>query len=442
VDVEVALAGQQSKTYEIKDKFFDPFQFTLHDVYDCLSHFDEISEKLQGFLHEKIVSQYNRDTSLMYYDVTNYYFEIDKEDEFRKRGASKENRRDPIVQMGLALDRQGIPVAFQTFPGNKHDSETYMPVLKTIKKKYSTDRIIVVADKGLNCGDNIAFSTALGDGYIFSKSVKGASEEFRNFVLNQTGYKTGKEYKGKSRVIPTEIDVTVEQHGKKKKKKKVQIDQKQIILYSEKYAKRSKRRREQAREKAADLIKNPSKYKKAATYGAVAYVNNIHFDKGTGEVIEKGGSLSLNIEKIKEEEKYDGYYAIVTSELDAADDEIIEAYHELWRIEESFKITKSTLDARPVFLSLNSHINAHFLICFIALLVSRLVEIRLGNKYNVEKIIETLGQVECSYLSQNYYLFDFANEVTDDINAVFNVGIGKKIMTLGNIKNNLASVKK
>ena len=150
----------------------------------------------------------------------------------------------------------------------------------------------------------------------------------------------------------------------------------------------------------------------------------------------------LDFEKIREEEKYDGYYAIVTSELDKPDDKIIETYHGLWRIEESFKITKSTLDARPVFLQNQNHINAHFLICFVALLISRLVEIRLGNKYNVDKIIDTLRNVECSHIEQNYFLFDFANEITDDINSAFNTNIGKKIMTLGEIKENLALVKK
>ena len=431
-------------TFEIRDRFFDNFKFTIDDIYECLSHYDEIATSLQHFLHEKVVEQYKRDTSLVYYDVTNYYFETDKEDEYRRKGAGKDKRGKPIVQMGLVLDRNSIPVTYNIFAGNTHDSQTLMPVMKEIRKKYNVGRIIVVADKALNSGDNIAFNTVLGDGYIFSKSVKGADADFKKYALKESGYEAGKEkeYKRKSRVIPVKIDVTITGHGKSKKTKKVVIDQKQVIIYSEKYAKRSKFKREQLLAKAVDLIENPSKYRKTIAHGAASYINNLQFDKKTGEVLDTGKSLSLNLEKIKEEEKFDGYYAIVTSELDMPDDSILEAYHGLWRIEEAFKITKSTLDARPIFLRTQRHINAHFLICFLALLISRLTEIRLGDKYNIDKIIDTLRQVECSHISQNYYLFDFANEVTDNINSAFGLNIGKKVMSLGDIKKNLGLAKK
>lgn len=152
--------------------------------------------------------------------------------------------------------------------------------------------------------------------------------------------------------------------------------------------------------------------------------------------------LYLDQEKIKQDEQLDGYYAIITSELDESDDNIIEMYRGLWKIEESFKITKSNLDARPIYLSRKDHINAHFLICFIALVIARIVEIRLNNKYTIEKILKTLRKVSCSHMDANHYLFDYANEVTDDINDVFNLNIGQKVMTLGEIKKNFGMVKK
>jgi transposase len=431
-------------TYEIRDRFFDNFKFTIDDIYECLTHYDKISGSLQQFLHEKVSSQYKRDTSLVYYDVTNYYFETDNEDDFKKRGADKAHTGNPIVQMGLALDRAGIPITYSMFSGNTHDSQTYMPVMKEIRKKYNVDRIIVVADKGLNSGDNIAFNTILGDGYIFSKSIRGSSEAFKEYALDESGYKAckEKEYRSKSRLVPTEINVTLEGRGTGKKTKKVALDQKQIIIYSSKYARRSKFKREQLLAKAVDLINNPSKYKRATTYGAAGYISNLRFDKRTGAIVDTGEKLKLDIEKIREEEKYDGYYAIVTSELDMPDSGVIESYHGLWRIEESFKITKSTLGARPVFLRTKEHINAHFMICFIALLISRLVEIRLGYKYNIADIINSLRQVECSHITQNYYLFDFADEVTDALNIAFGLNIGRKVMTLKEIKKNLGLAKK
>ena len=434
--------ASKKKTLELKDRFFDNFNFTLDDVYNSLSHFDKISKDLLRHIHEKIMEQYNRETSLVYYDVTNYYFEIDKEDNLRKKGYSKEGRRSPIVQMGLALDRAGIPMTYKLFKGNTHDSETYLPAMSDIKKEYGVDRIVVVADKGLNSGDNIAFNTILGDGYIFSKSIRGADDEFKAYVLDEKGYIEGNDYKKKSRVIPTEINVTVKQVGKKKFKKKIRIDQKQVVFYSEKYAKRSKRKRDELLAKAADLIANPTKYNKSTSYGAAGYVKNLVFDKETGEIKGTSQLRFLDTEKIQEEEKYDGYYAIVTSELDETDSNIINAYRGLWKIEESFKITKSTLGARPVYLSRDDHINAHFLICFLALTIARLTEIRLENKYPFSRIVETLRSVSCSHIDQNHFVFDYADEITDDINKVFGVNFGMKFMTLGEIKKNLGMAKK
>jgi len=153
-------------TVEIKNRFFDKADFTLDDVYDSLTYFNKHAKETQRFIHERIVEKYGRKTDLIYYDVTNYYFETDKQDDLRKKGYSKEHRPNPIVQMGLAVDKQGIPIAYRLFEGNKSDFHTLMPVLKDIKKEYETKRIVVVADKGINSGDNIAFNTILGDGYI------------------------------------------------------------------------------------------------------------------------------------------------------------------------------------------------------------------------------------------------------------------------------------
>ncbi len=161
----------------------------------------------------------------------------------------------------------------------------------------------------------------------------------------------------------------------KNKKKKVNVDQKQVVFYSRKYAERSKKQREAVISKALDLIAKPSNYQKATSVGAAGYVKNLEFDKNTGEILDTGKKMLLDEERIRQEERFDGYYAIVTSELDESDDNIIEMYRGLWRIEKSFKITKSNLNARPVNLTIRDHINAHFFICFIALIIARIVEI-------------------------------------------------------------------
>jgi transposase len=427
-----------------KEQFFDSFKFSLDDTYDALTHFDKISGALQQHLHEQVTTMYGRETDLVYYDVTNYYFEIDNQDEVRRRGPSKEHRKDPIVQMGLLIDKIGLPISYKLFPGNTHDSQTLMPMLKDVKKKFGVGRIIAVADKALNSGDNIAFNTALGDGYIYSKSIRGASADFKAWVLDETGYrKNGDHYKLKSKVVPdAEINMTVGVIGKKKLKQKETVEQKWVVFYSDKYARRAKHKRQEAIEKALRMIAEPAKYKSTFDYGAAGYIENLKIDKETGVITNTYDTLLLNKEKIAEEEKYDGYYAIITSELDDSDEHIIDAYRGLWRIEESFKVTKSVLGARPVYLSNLNHINAHFLICFIALLIGRIAELRLGGKYTIAKITETLRSVSCSHIDQNHWLFDYTDEVTDDMNAVFGTDFGRKIMTLKEIKKNLSSAKR
>jgi hypothetical protein len=427
-----------------KEQFFDSFNFSLDDTYDALTHFDKISATLQQHLHEQVTGRYGRDAALVYYDVTNYYFEIDNQDETRRRGPSKEHRKDPIVQMGLLIDKAGLPISYKLFPGNTHDSQTLMPMLTEVKKKFGVGRIVAVADKALNSGDNIAFGTILGDGYIYSKSIRGASADFKEWVLDEVGYrKSGEHYKLKSKVVPdAEINVTVGMIGKKKLKQKETVEQKWVAFYSDKYARRAKHKRQEAIEKALKMIAEPSKYKSTFDYGAAGYIENLKIDKETGVITNVEDTLRLDTEKIAEEEKCDGYYAIVTSELDDKDEHIIDAYRGLWRIEESFKVTKSVLGARPVYLSNLNHINAHFLICFIALLIARISELKLGCKYTIAKITETLRNVSCSHIDQNHWLFDYADDVTDDMNAVFGTDFGRKIMTLKEIRKNLGRVKR
>jgi len=426
-----------------KNMFFENFDFSLDDVYDALTHFDIISDSLQQHLHEQVTEQYSRETDLVYYDVTNYFFEIDKEDDLRKKGPSKEHRKDPIVQMGLLLDKEGLPISYKIFPGNTHDSQTLMPMLTNVKKRFGVNRIIAVADKGLNSGDNIAYNSILGDGYIYSKSVRGASKEFKEWVLDDTGYRKTEDGRIlKSKVVPDAvINVTVEQIGKKKIKKKETVEQKWVAIYSEKYAKRAKHKRDETIAKAKQMIKNPSKYKRTFDYGAAGYIENIKIDKETGEIENVEDTLILNYNKIEDEEKYDGYYAIVSSELNDTDEHIHDMYRGLWKIEESFKVTKSVLETRPIYLTTFEHINAHFLICFISLLIARCVEISLGNKYTIAKITETLRCVAGSNINQNLWLFDYASDVTDEINSVFNTDFGKKNMTLKEIKKNLGKTK-
>jgi hypothetical protein len=431
--------GSKKKTYENKDFYFENTEFSLDDIYRCLTQVVTFKDNLKLHLHKQMKKKFGRTTDLVYYDVTNYYFEIDRQDDMKRKGVSKEHRPNPIVQMGLLMDTKGIPISYDLFPGNTNDCETLMPILDKVKRDYDVGRIIVVADKGINTADNIAFNLAKGDGYVYSQTVRGANKELKDYVLNESGYRhIGENYKIKSRLYPREIAVSNAKGGRTK----VRIDEKQVIFYSADYDRRAKAEREATLLKAIDLVNNPSRYNKATSYGAAKYVKNLVFDPKTGEIITTKEKPVFDEKKLREEEKFDGYYAIVTSEWKKNDEEIIEIYRGLWRIEEAFKVTKSDLETRPVYLSSNDHIEAHFLICFTSLVIVRLLALCLDNKYSISKIVESLNKLSGTLLEENWYVFDYADEITKAIKENLGVDLSHKYLRLGDIKKILGATKR
>ena len=427
--------ASKKSSYDDREHFFEKTDYSLDDVYRCLSFLDKHKENLQIWLNDHIKENYGRDTSLIYYDVTNYYFETDEQTDFLRKGVSKEHRPNPIVQMGLFMDNQGIPITYELFPGNTNDCLTYRPNFGRIKKQFDLGRVISVADKGMTTGDNIWYTinTPTHDGYVFSMSIRGAEKSIKDYVLEQEGYEwLGTEYKRKSRKSPRTIQVS-SVSGKKIKK---QVNEKQVVFWSEKYAKRAKAEREAA------LAKNPGNYTRAISYGAAKYVKKVDYDKETGEILTASSGLDIDEDKIREEESLDGYYMLLTSEMETSDDEIIDMYRGLWRIEESFKVTKSELEARPVYVWTKEHIEAHFLTCFVALTIARILENKLERKYSIGTILESLSKAKCSLIQQNYYLFDYYDEVLKDIERVTDIDFGKRIRTLGEIKKVLAKTQK
>lgn len=426
-------------TYENKDMFFENTDFSLKDIYRFLSYIEPKKDELIKYIYDNSKEQYGRNTECLYYDVTNYYFEIDESDELRKKGVSKEHRPDPIIQMGLFQDAKGIPLSYKLFEGNTNDSVTMRPILSELQENYDIKKVIVVADKALNSGNNIAYNLAMGNGYVFSQMIRGANPELKDYVLNQEGYvHKGENYKIKSRIYPREIIIT----KKDGTKKKVRVDEKQVIFWSSDYAKRAKAERQPAIDLAKELIGNVAKFNKKNSHSASKYVKNLVFDKNTGEIIENPKSkLSLDLDKIQEEERFDGYYAIVSSELDKTDEEIIDIYRELWKIEETFKITKSELETRPVYVSRKEHIEAHFLTCFIALVLVRMLQQKLDNRYSANRILESVQKCNCSHIQENYWLFNYTDEVLTDIGKILNINFDQKFMRLQDIKKILSSTK-
>ena len=452
-------------TYDHREFFFEDFgDFSLDDIYHALDIICENSEALQKWIFDHSDKICARDLSVSYFDCTNYYFDIGRSDmdtlddsgnpidkdgnpvaaKYRKRGPEKNHRPDPIVEMGLLMDRNCIPLAFDLFPGNESEKVHMRPIINRVKNEFSDTRIIFVADRGLNTSDNIYYLNGDNkgevnerDGYVYGQSIRGADAAFKKWVL-EGGYHLDKltdeegntiTFKHKSRVFPKELHVNVTKPDRKKPlKKTVSIDQKQMVYYSEKYAKKQRRDREVMIQRAKDLIQSPEKYDKITSAGSVAYVLNIAFDKNTGEIVD-GKSLELNLEKIEEEQKYDGYYSIVTSELNMSDLEIREVYRGLINIEDTFKISKTEFDSRPVFLRTNDHIDAHFTTCFTALVLIRLLQTKLENKYPVGKIINALKSYCCVPLDANTYQLTYYDKILDSCSKVFDMELDNKYRT-------------
>lgn len=443
--------GSKKRAFEEKERYFERFDFSLADVYRALSHFSQVAVESQRHLNSRIQETYGRNTKTIYYDVTNFYFQIDDQDELRRLGVCKEGRKDPIVQMGLAMDADGIPLHYDLFPGNTLDKETFRPVIGEVRRNYDTGRIIVVADKGIITGDNIFY--LLGkekgynfNGYVFSFSVRGGTSAFKDYVLSQEGYvgMNGKapdedcDFKMKSRVIAREISVT-SQNGKKVKKT---VYEKQVVFWGRKYAARARAEREEVLRKSCDLVTNPQKYLKAKSYGAAKYVQNLTVDEETGEIMDFKDHPVLDLAKVAAEELYDGYYAIVTSEVKMPDSEVINTYRGLWQIEETFRITKGVLETRPVYVSLEDHINAHFLTCFIALTILRILQKKTNNVYSAERLVDCLNRISCSNEQENIYLFDYRSEISEALGEALDIDFTKKRLRLNEIKNYLAQTKK
>lgn len=458
----VLFPASKKETYEKRDVYFETIDgFSLDDVYSFLSLAAEHQEALQKWIFDHSAKICGRDLSVSYFDCTNYYYDIGRPDvdlldddgnpvdkdgnpvrpKYRKRGPEKNHRPDPIVEMGLLMDRNGIPIAYDLFPGNESEKVHMRPIVNRVRTGFSDSRIIFVADRGLNTSDNIYYlngdnkgSNNQRDGYVYGQSVRGAGEEFKKWVL-EGGYhvtelldEDGNKIKfiHKSRIHPKELNVNVSiPDSKKKKKKRVVVDQKQMVYYSEKYAKKQRRDRDAMVRRAKDLIAHPKKYDRITSAGSASYVLNIAFDKDTGEIVE-GRELSLDMAKIEEEEKYDGYYSIVTSELTMSDLEMREVYRGLARIEETFKISKTDFQSRPAFVWTTEHIDGHFATCFTALVLIRLLQAKLGNRYPAGRIIQSLKKYNCTRLDANTYQFVYFNEILKSCEQVFGLSLNNK----------------
>ncbi len=448
----------KKKTFENRDKYLFPITSSdnLNDVYKVLDVLDKNSKKIQNRMNTKIKnSSIGRITNLTYYDVTNYYFEtmygdddiyeLDENNEivkdetgkpiivkkgFKKRGVSKENSKGPIVQMGLFIDNNGIPVSHKLFPGNTQDKTTFKNVLENDVDEMDLGRIVVVADNGMNTQENKYLITEKGNGYIVSKSVKKSWTKIGPWALENKDYKEIKNssgeivFKYKSRINEIELSY---KHFDGTKTKKI-VKEKEIVYWSKKHYEKELHQNKKFIEYLESCKENPDKLKDKQRKSQ-EFIEVLDIDKKTGEVIKTKKVVVFLEEKLKKYKETLGFYSIVTSEVDEDDREIINRYHGLSRIEDSFRIIKSDLEGRPIYVWLEEHIKAHFLICFIALTIIRIMQykiLRYENKSTLnvdgweqgitaEKLKEELNKFSADQFYNDYYKI---SEITDEIKEI------------------------
>lgn len=436
----IAHPSSKRAAWEARGRFPRKCGFTADDVYRCLTYLDENADALVSSMNASLEeSRGPRDASCLYYDVTNYYFECDEEDGFRMRGVSKEHRPSPIVQMGLFLDSDGLPLGYELFPGNRNDMTTLLPAMSKagVRDLPWGERVVVVADKGLNTSANIAACVLDGNGYIFSQSVRKATRGLKSWVLDDAGYEESASgsFKIKSRISEKAVYVA----GEDGKKRRVTVPVKEVAFWSRDYFERSRRERAKVVEKSRAAVARGD-LSSAAAKTSVRYAKDVPVVRETGEAASH--NWVVDEERIAADEAMDGYYCIVTSEQEMDDRDVIDAYRGLWRIEESFRVMKGDLSARPVYCSTESHIRAHFLVCYVALLVMRLMQLDTGRKYSAAQISEALAGVTGHLMDRNLYLFDYRTDLTDELAGAVGIDLSRQVLTRGQIRSIMADVKK
>ena len=451
---KIATVNQNNDYYQpIID---NPYEF---NVYDSLDFVYKYRKTIFNTLNKSMVNKFNRKSSLVFYDVTNFYFEIedpddDIEDEkgIRKMGVSKEERKLPIVQMGLFMDDNGLPISVEMFPGNTLDHQTVTEALKSSIDDMRYERFIFVGDRGMTNYPNLLHITSLGNGYIVSKSIFKSTKKDKEWLIDDNGYiSTSNDFKYKSRIIHKKVK---DEFGNIK-----EITEKEVVFWSKKFEARQKHENKSFLEFIEKLKKSPESFRisKSQTKELKKFLKSDVVNIDTGETLNSHKlKAMLDMDKINSFNSLMGYYKIVTSEINMPDTEVIDKYHGLSQIEDQFRIMKGDLNTRPIFVRTKEHINAHLIICFISLLILRIIQYKIkqlpnfsndNNKYwqegmSAEKIIKALNKWTIDKMNDEYFRF---NNIDDEdlatILKAFNINIPSKLYKRAELRNLKVNIK-
>ena len=408
-------------SYEYCQSLLEPPKYSLQDVYRSLSVIAGESDFIQSELYKNSNFIHPRNNRILYYDCTNYYFEIEEEDDFRRYGKSKENRPNPIVTMGLFMDADGLPLAFDIFPGNQNEQTTLKPLESKILQDFNCSEFIYCSDSGLGSSSNRRFNSLGNRAYIITHSLKKMKKEDREIALNPTQFRRI----GSDQFIDIRtLDESDEEIYNTIYYKEVPVvtgdmDETLVVTYSPKYKAYQRKIRARQIERAERIITAPGRKRKGKNQN-----DPMRFVKKTsvttdGEIAEKQ-VYDLDEEQIQKEELYDGFYAVITN-LEGDISEIIRINRQRWEIEENFRIMKTEFEARPIYVRREDRIKAHFMTCYISLLLYRLLEKELGNIYTADQILKTLRSMQMTLLNtaSGYIPSYTRTELTDTLHKTF-----------------------
>ena len=414
--------------HEVIPNLFHSYNYSYDQLLDGLSFIGDSYKKFIELFTLNTKTIYGLNTEKTYFDCTNFYFEIDRSDDFRKNGPSKENRRSPLVGMGLLLDANQIPIGMKLYPGNESEQPVIRDTINSLKKQNCiTGRTIQVADKGLNSAKNIANAKKNGDGYIFSKSVKKLPKIELDWILLENDYQEVKDSSGATLYrYKSCVDKFPYKVIHKEKESVTMFKEKRLITYNPTLASKKKYEINKMIEKASNLTLSQAKKNE---YGDSAKYVNFTDEKG------KKANAILNEKAIEIDLKLAGYNLLITSEVDMTDIEIYNAYHNLWRIEESFKIMKSDLDARPAYVQKESTIKGHFLICYLTVLLERIFQVHvLENEYSTSEIFRFIKGFKVTKTKNNCINTTRASKFASALSEKFNLPLDHLYLSQTQIK--------
>ena len=426
-------------SFEASKKFIEQPNYELHDIYRALEVISKETELIEAEVYKNSLDVVNRNTKILYYDCTNYFFEIEQAEGLKQYGLSKENRPNPITQMGLFMDGDGFPLAFNVNSGNTNEQTTLKPLEKQIIKDFELSKFVVCTDAGLASNENRKFNNIQNRSYIVTQSLKKIKGHLKEWALSPEDWHT---INSNKKINLNDIDSSGDNEEIYYKERWINengLEQRLIVSYSPKYAEYQRSVRNRQIERAQNLINNPTKISKNRQDDPKRFIKSASVTND-GEIASKK-VFSLNTTAIEKEEEFDGFYAVCTT-LEDDISEIIKINKRRWEIEESFRILKTDFKARPVYLKRDDRIKAHFTTCFLSLLIYRILEHSLNEKYTNEKIISTLREMNLAYESEEGYIPLYTrNDITDELHEKYEFRTDYEITTENKMKKILKNIK-